>query len=139
MSSKVGSFGLLALALFIAVSFVLQMTGAPPRTLTARLDPYGDITVHLQTQPDPPKTGGIPLIVHVTDASGKAVAVDQVQYEYHFQDQAPQTVAGEPAGTGEFTGTAGLMSVGDWNVRVRLFKGIQQTQVNFTVRVMPNI
>lgn len=66
MSSKVGSFGLLALGLFIAVSFIVQMTGAPSRTLSARLDPYGDITVHLQTQPDPPKTGGIPLIIHGT-------------------------------------------------------------------------
>lgn len=38
-----------------------------------------------------------------------------------------------------FAATAGLDSVGEWQVRVTLFKGAQQTQVKFTLRVMPNI
>ena len=139
MSSKVGGIGLLALGLFIAVSFVLQMTGAPPRTMNARLDPYGDVSVHLQTQPDPPKTGGIPLILHITDAGGKPIEIDAVNYEYQFQEQAAQSLQGERAGEGAFQAVAALTNVGEWNVRVTLVKGTQQTQVNFTLRVMPNI
>lgn len=139
MSSKVGGLGLLALGLFIALSFVLQMTGAPPRTVNARLDPYGDLTVHLQTQPDPPKTGGIPLILHITDASGNPVEIDAVSYQYQFQEQARQTLQGERGEVGEFHATAALANVGEWNVRVTLVKDKQQTQVKFTLRVMPNI
>lgn len=139
MSSKVGGIGLLALGLFIAASFVLQMTGAPPRSLSVRLEPYGDVSVHLQTQPDPPKMGGIPLILHLTDTGGKPIEIDAVRYEYQFQDQAAQTVQGERVDAGAFKAIAPLMSVGEWNVRVTLYKGTQQTQATFILRVMPNI
>lgn len=139
MTGKVALLGLVALALFIFGNFYLQLTGGPSRTQTARLDPYGDISIHLQTEPDPPKTGGIPLMLHITDASGKPIAVDKVEYEYESEKQSARTLAGEGAGEGTFKAVAALTDVGEWNIRVTLFKGTQQTQVKFSVRVMPNI
>ncbi len=139
MTGKIGLLGLALLGLFIFGSFYFQLTGGPSRTQTARLDPYGDISVHLETEPDPPKTGGIPLILHITDQSGKEIAVDKVQYEYAFQDREPRTLSGENAGGGTFKAIAALTDVGEWQVRVTLFKGTAQTQVKFTVRVSVNI
>lgn len=139
MTGKIGGLGLLLLGLFIGGSFLFQLTSTPARTASARLDPYGEINVHLQTQPDPPKTGGIPLMIDVTDANGKPVAVDKVRYEYWSKEQAVQTLDGESKSVGSFSAVAGIGSVGEWQVRVTLFKGVQQTQVKFTLRVMPNI
>ncbi len=139
MTGKVALLGLVLLAAFIFGNFYFQLTGGPSRTQSARLDPYGDINVHLETQPDPPKTGGIPLILHITDQNGKNVAMDQVQYEYVFQERGPQTVKGESMGVGTYQAVAGLTDVGEWQVRVTLFKGSQQTQVKFTLRVGANI
>lgn len=139
MTGKVGLLGLAFLTIFIFGNFYLQFTGAPPRTQTARLEPFGEINVHLQTQPDPPKTGGIPLIVHITDQGGKGIAVDQVQYEYQSEKIAAQTLNGESTAVGEFKAIAALTDVGVWTVRVTVFKGGQQTKVSFTLRVMPNI
>lgn len=116
-----------------------QLNSTPPRTIPARLDPFGDINVHLETQPDPPKTGGIPLIVRVTDQGDKSVAVDRVEYEYWSERQSPQTLTGQALGAGAFTAVAALSSVGEWQIRVTLFKGTQRMQVDFIVRVMPNI
>lgn len=139
MTGKVGGLGLLALTIFIAISFVLQLTSTPPRVQAARIDPFGDVKVHLETQPDPPKTGGIPLTIHITDASGKSVAVERAQFEYWAENNPMQTRAGDSLGNGEFKTVAALSSVGEWQIRVTLFKGAQQTQVTFTIRVMPNI
>ncbi len=139
MTGKIGGLGLLLLGLFIGGSFLFQLTSTPARTVSARLDPYGEINVHLQTDPDPPKPGGIPLMIQITDANGKPVAVDKVKYEYWSKDQAAQTLDGESTGDGSFDAVAGIGSVGEWQVQVTLFKGTQQTQVNFTLRVMPNI
>lgn len=119
-------------------SFYVQLTGGPSRTQTARLDPLGDLSVHLETQPDPPKTGGIPLILHITDANGKPVAVDKVHYEYSFQDRSVREMDGEKMGDA-YQAVAALTDVGEWQVRVTLFKGSQQTQVQFVLRVMANI
>lgn len=139
MTGKIALLGLGVLALFIFGNFYFQLTGGPSRTLAARLDPYGDISVHLQTEPDPPKTGGIPLMLHITDQSGKSVEVDKVQYEYAFQGRDPQTLNGESVGIGTFQAVAALTDVGEWQVIVTLFKGSQQTQVKFTLRVGANI
>jgi hypothetical protein len=139
MSGKVGKLGLAFLAIFIFGNFYLQLTSAPARTQSARLDSLGEFTAHLQTQPDPPKTGGIPLILHFTDANGKYVEVDKVVYEYEFQDRGSRKQEGERVSDGIFQTTAGLDNVGDWYVVVTLYKGTQQTQVSFTLRVMPNI
>ncbi len=100
MTSKIGGLGLLLLGLFIGGSFLFQLTSTPSRTQSARLDPVGEIKVHLQTEPDPPKPGGIPLMIHITDANGKPVAVDKVEYEYWSKDQAAQTLDGESTGEG---------------------------------------
>ncbi len=139
MTGKVALLGLVLLAAFIFGNFYFQLTGGPSRSQTARLDPYGDINIHLETQPDPPKTGGIPLILHITDQGGKNVEVDRVQYEYVFQDRTPQMLEGKTMGTGIFQAIAGLTDVGEWQVLVTLFKGSQQTQVKFTLRVGANI
>lgn len=139
MTGKIGLLGLAFLAIFIFGNFYLQLTGGPSRTQTARLDPFGDISVHLETEPDPPKTGGIPLTLHITDQSGKAIDLDKAQYEYSYQDRAARTVEGARASSGVFTAVAALTDVGDWKVRVTLFKGAVQTQVTFTLRVMANI
>ncbi len=139
MTGKIGLLGLAFVAIFIFGSFYVQLSGGPSRTLAARLDPYGDISIHLETQPDPPKTGGIPLMMHITDQNGKSIAVDQVQYEYAFQDQPIKTLKGESTGVGAYTAVATLTDVGEWQVRVTLFKGNQQTQVKFTLRVGANI
>src|SRR5574341_5642 len=116
MTGKIGLLGLAFLAIFIFGNFYLQLTSAPSRTQVGRLDPYGDISVHLETQPDPPKTGGIPLIVHITDQSGKSIAVDKVHYEYSFQNRGVNEIDGEPMGTGIFKAIAALMDVGEWQV-----------------------
>ncbi len=139
MTGKVALLGLILLTAFIFGNFYFQLTGGPSRTQSARIDPYGDISIHLETQPDPPKTGGIPLILHISDQSGKSVEVDQVQYEYVFQERAPQTLKGQSMGSGTYQAVAGLTDVGEWLVRVTLFKGSQQTQVKFTLRVGANI
>jgi hypothetical protein len=139
MTGKIGGLGLLLLGLFIGGSFLFQLTSTPSRTQSARLDPFGEINVHLQTDPDPPKPGGIPLMIDITDANGKPVAVDKVEYDYWSKDQAAQVLAGESTGVGSFSTVAGIGSVGEWQVQVTLFKGTQQTQVKFTLRVMPNI
>ena len=139
MTGKIGGLGLLLLGLFIGGSFLFQLSSTPARTAGAHLDPYGEIKVHLQTEPDPPKPGSIPLMIHITDANGKPVAVDKVRYEYWSKDQAAQTLDGEATGDGLFDAVAGIGSVGEWQVQVTLFKGTQQTQVKFTLRVMPNI
>lgn len=139
MTKKIGLFGILALTLFIFGSFFLQMSSGPSRTQNAQLDPFGEISVHLETQPDPPKPGGIPLILHITDKSGNPVAVDKVQYEYAFKDQSARVLEGRTSGTGTIQAVASITDVGDWQVRVTLFKGNQQTQVKFTLRVGANI
>ncbi len=139
MTGKVGLLGLAFLAIFIFGSFYLQLTSAPSRTQVGRLEPYGDINVHLETQPDPPKTGGIPLIVHLTDQSGKSIAVDKVHYEYSFQNRGANEIDGEPMEAGMFKAIAALTDVGEWQVRVTLFKDTQQMQVKFILRVMANI
>ncbi len=139
MTGKVALLGMLLLAVFTLGSFYVQLTGGPSRTLSTRLDPYGDISIHLETEPDPPKTGGIPLILHITDQSGKSVEVDQVQYEYAFQEREPRTLKGEKLAVGAFKGTAALTDVGEWQVRVTLFKANQQAQVKFILRVGANI
>lgn len=139
MTGKIGLLGLAFLAIFIFGNFYIQLTGGPSRTQTARLDPFGDINIHLETEPDPPKTGGIPLTLHITDQSGKPIDLDKVQYEYSYQDRAPRTLEGERKGSGAFTAVAALTDVGDWQVSVTLFKGTVQTQATFTVRVGANI
>lgn len=87
MTGKIALLGLGILAIFIFGNFYFQLSGGTSRTQTARLDPYGEISIHLETEPDPPKTGGIPLTLHITDQNGKGIEVDQVQYEYAFQDR----------------------------------------------------
>ena len=139
MTGKIALLGLGALAIFIFGNFYFQLSGGPSRTQTARLDPYGEISIHLETQPDPPKTGGIPLMLHITDENGKSIAVDQVEYEYAFQNREIKTLKGESMGLGAFKAVAALTDVGEWQVRVTLFKGSQQTQVKFTLRVGANI
>jgi hypothetical protein len=139
MTGKIGLLGLVLLAAFIFGNFYFQLTGGPSRTQIARLDPYGDINVHLETQPDPPKTGGIPLILHITDQNGKSAELDKVQYEYAFQDREPKALSGETIGVGAYKTVAALTDVGEWQVRVTLFKGSQQVQVKFTLRVSANI
>ncbi len=139
MTRQVALLGLALLTIFILGSFYLQLTEAPSRTQTARLDPYGAINVHLETDPDPPKTGGIPLVVHITNQNGTAVAVDRAQYEYALGDRKSRTVSGESTGDGAFTAVAALTDVGEWQVRVTLFKGSRQTQVAFKLRVGANI
>ncbi len=139
MTGKIGLLGLILFAAFIFGNFYFQLSGGPSRTQIARLDPYGDINIHLETEPDPPKMGGIPLILHITDQNGKSVEVDKVQYDYVFQDPTPQTLMGESIGVGTYQAIAGLTDVGEWQVRVTLFKGRQQTQVKFTLRVGANI
>ncbi len=139
MTGKIGLLGLGLLTFFIFGSFYFQLTSGPSRTQTARLDPYGEISVHLETEPDPPKTGGIPLMLHITDQSGKSVEVDKVQYDYAFQGRAPKTLTGESTGVGAFQAVAALTDVGEWQVRVTLFKGTEQAQVQFTVHVGANI
>ncbi len=138
-SGKVGFYGLIFLAIFIFGNFYLKLNGAPARTQNARLEPFGEISVHLQTQPDPPKMGGIPITLHITDASGKSVAIDKAVFEYEFQDRAARKQEGELVSEGVFQTAAALTGVGEWTVVVRLFKGTQQTQVKFALRVMPNI
>ncbi len=139
MSGKFGLIGLIFLTIFIFGNFYLQLTGAPSRAQSARLEPFGDISVHLQTQPDPPKTGGIPLILHVTGSDGKSVAVDRVEYAYEFQGRTVGQLSGEAMGAGTFQAIATLTDVGDWKIHVTLFQGTQKTQVEFTLRVMANI
>ncbi len=139
MTGKFGFIGLIFLTIFIFGNFYLQLAGSPSRTQTSRLEPFGDISVHLQTQPDPPKTGGIPLILHITDSDGKNVAVDRVEYAYEFQGRTIGQLSGEAMGTGTFQAVAALTDVGEWRIRVTLFQGTQQTQVEFTLRVMANI
>lgn len=139
MTGKIGLLGLAFLAIFIFGNFYIQLTGGPSRTQTARLDPVGDMSVHLATEPDPPKTGGIPLTLHITDQNGKPVELDKVEYAYAFQDRAPRSLEGVRGDSGTFTAVAALTDVGDWNVRVTMFKGNAQTQVTFTVRVGANI
>lgn len=139
MTGKIALLGLGALAIFIFGNFYFQLSGGPSRTQMARLDPYGEISIHLETQPDPPKTGGIPLMLHITDQNGKSIAVDQVEYEYAFQNREIKTLKGESVGVGAFKAVAVLTDVGEWQVRVTLFKGSQQTQVKFTLRVGANI
>lgn len=138
MTGKVGLLGLAFLTIFIFGSFYIQLTSGPSRTQTARLDPYGNISVHLETQPDPPKTGGIPLILHLTDQNGKPVEVDKVHYAYSFQDRTAREMDGEKIGDA-YQATAVLTDVGEWQVHVILYKGTQQTQVTFILRVMANI
>ena len=139
MTGKVALLGLALLGIFIFGNFYFTLTGGPSRTQTVRLDPYGDVNIHLETEPDPPKTGGIPLMLHISDQNGKRIEVDQVQYEYAFQDREPRTLKGESKGVGAFTAIAALTDVGEWQIRVTLFKGSQQTQVKFTLRVGANI
>ena len=139
MTGKIALLGLGALAIFIFGNFYFQLSGGPSRTQTARLDPYGEISIHLETEPDPPKTGGIPLMLHITDQNGKSIAVDQVEYEYAFQNREIKSLKGESMGLGAFKAVAALTDVGEWQVRVTLFKGSQQTQVKFTLRVGANI
>ncbi len=139
MTGKFSLLGLLALLLFAGGAFVLQLTSAPTRTLDARVEPYGDIQVHLQTEPDPPKTGGIPLMIHLTDKQGNPVTVDQVKYEYWMKGEEIQTLDGKVLTPGTYTAIAGLNDVGEWQVRVTLVKNNQQTLVKFLLRVMPNI
>ena len=139
MTGKIALLGLGLLAIFIFGNFYFQLSGGPSRTQTARLDPYGEINIHLETEPDPPKTGGIPLMLHITDQNGKSIAVDQVEYEYAFQNREIKTLKGESAGAGAFKAVAALTDVGDWQVRVTLLKGSQQAQVKFTLRVGANI
>lgn len=139
MTGKIGLLGFAFLAIFIFGNFYVQLTGGPSRTQPARLDPFGDISVHLETEPDPPKTGGIPLMLHITDQNGKPIDLDKVQYEFSFQDRPPRTVEGERKGSGAFTAVASLSDVGDWKVRVTLFRGNVRTQVAFTLRAMANI
>ncbi len=139
MTGRFGLIGLTFLTIFIFGNFYLQLTGSPSRTQSTRLEPFGDISVHLQTQPDPPKTGGIPLILHITDSSGKSVAVDRVEYVYEFQGRTVGQLSGEAMGAGTFEAVAALTDVGEWKIRVTLFQGTQQTQVEFTLRVMANI
>lgn len=139
MTGKFGFIGLIFLTIFIFGNFYLQLAGSPSRTQTSRLEPFGDISVHLQTQPDPPKTGGIPLILHITDSDDKNVAVDRVEYAYEFQGRTIGQLSGEAMGTGTFQAVAALTDVGEWRIRVTLFQGTQQTRVEFTLRVMANI
>jgi hypothetical protein len=61
--------------------------------------------------------------------------IGKVEYEYAFQDLTPRTAEGENADNGTFKTTAALNQVGEWKVHVALFKGNQQTQVKFTLRV----
>ncbi|MGE5262145.1 MAG: hypothetical protein ACM3S0_02080 [Acidobacteriota bacterium] len=139
MTGKIALLGLGVLAIFIFGNFYFQLSGGPSRTQSARLDPYGEISIHLETEPDPPKTGGIPLTLHITDQNGKGIEVDQVQYEYAFQDREIKTLKAESMGVGAFKAVAALTDVGEWQVRVTLFKGSQQTHVKFTLRVGANI
>lgn len=139
MTGKVGLIGLTFLTIFIFGNFYLKLTNSPSRTQSARLEPFGEISVHLETQPDPPKTGAIPLILHITDSDGKSIAVDKVHYEYSFQNRAVNLIDGEAIGAGTFKTIATLTDVGEWQVRVTVFKDTQQMQVNFILRVMANI
>jgi hypothetical protein len=139
MSGKFGLIGLVILSVFIFGNFYLQLTGGPSRTQSARLEPFGDINVHLQTQPDPPKTGGIPLIVHITDAAGKSMSIDRVDYAYALSGGLVNQLSGDAMDAGTFQAVAALTEVGEWQVRVTLFKGSQRTQVTFLLRVMANI
>lgn len=139
MSKKLGLIGFVVLTIFIFGNFYIQLNDGPSRTQNARLDPFGPINIHLETKPDPPKPGGIPLILHVTDQNGKAVAVDKVQYEYAYKDEPGRVLEAKPGPDGSVQATATITNVGEWQVHVTLFKGVQQTQVKFTLRVGANI
>jgi hypothetical protein len=139
MTKKLGLLGLLALAAFIFGNFYIQLTNGPARTIKTRLESLGEISVHLETRPDPPKPGGIPLIVHITDQNDKPVLVDQVEYEYAQKGESPHPLTGKLTADGSFQATASITDVGEWEVRVILFKGNQQTQVQFVLNVGANI
>ncbi len=139
MTGKMAALGLAVLVVFIFGNFYLQLSGGPSRTQTTRLDPYGNVQVHLETEPDPPKTGGIPLMLHITDQSGKYVDVDSVQYDYQYQNREQQTLTGEHKGVGSFSAVAQLTDVGEWRVHVTLVKGNQVASVEYVIRVGANI
>ena len=138
MTRKIGLIGLAILAVFILASFYVQLVSGPSHTQTTRLDPYGIVNVHLETQSDPPKMGKVPFIVHLTDQNGKPVWVDRLHYAYSFKNGTLQEMYGEPVGDA-YQATASLTDVGEWQVHVFLFQGEQQVQLTFVVRVMPNI
>lgn len=138
MTKKVGLLGLALLALFIAASFYFQLSNGPSRTQTAQLEPYGTINVHLETQPDPPKKGTVPFLVHLTDQNGKPIAVDKVHYTYSFKEHTVSEMYGQKVGDA-YQATATLTDVGDWQVHVFLFQGTQQAQISFVLQVMANI
>lgn len=139
MTKKIAVVGMVILVVFIFGSFYFQLSSGPSRTQNARLDPFGPISVHLETQPDPPKPGGIPLILHITDPGGKPVVVDKVQYQYAYKDEDPRVLEGKPDVEGTVRATAQITDVGEWQVNVILYKGTQQAMVKFTLRVGANI
>ncbi len=139
MEKRFGLLGLLFLFVFISGSFYYQLNREPSRTVKVSLPSVGEVTAVLTTQPDPPKTGGIPLTVRLTDSAGRPVTVDKAVFKYAKKDAEAAVAEGQALSAGTYQAIARLSSVGEWTVEVILTSDGRDTTAHFDLRVMPNI
>lgn len=129
----------LALAVFIGLVFYQQMARAPSREVVVG---SGDnaLRVQLWTNPDPPKTGAVPVEARLATLAGTLVQVDRTLISYgQAGKEATATVEAERQADGAYRASATFTAVGDWWIEVTVLYGPLTVNARFPVYVAPNI
>lgn len=124
---------------FAAATLFVTVSRAPARERSAELPGVGTIQVVLRLAPDPPKVGRIPFTLTATSGDGRVPPVDGMSASYGSVGYADRPVPLVRIGPGTYEGVLEFPAVGDWWLRVVVARGRQTVEVQFPIRVVPNL
>lgn len=129
----------LAIFGFAVASLALTVLKVAPRS--GEISLLGQpARVTLFMEPDPPKTGPIPVRVEITDVNGLPIRVDEVVVRYGMESQPPRERAAVPgASLGLYRAQIEFANVGRAWVEVLIRRGNTRGQLTFRIEVRPNI
>lgn len=122
-------------ALFLVLGLLLAACGAA--TTATPQTAEGGLSVTLTTNPDPPRSGNIELVVKVSDQAGQPVADAEVSVVADHIDMSGMILRGKATaqGSGRYATAANFSMSGNWKVTVEARKGAATQKQDFTLAV----
>lgn len=123
------------LTMILVLGLLLAACGAAT-TATPQTTGVG-LNVTLTTNPDPPKSGNIELVIKVSDQAGQPVADAEVSVVADHIDISGMILRGKATaqGSGRYATVANFSMSGNWKVTVEARKGAATQKQDFTLAV----
>lgn len=125
---------LITVTLLIGLSIVLVACGGTGATMPT---PTASPKVALTTNPDPPASGNVELVLMVTDASGQPITDADVYVFADHTGMSGMTLQGKATsqGGGRYAISANLSMGGKWKISVQVKKSALNYTQDFNLEV----